>query len=139
MSGSRSRSVRHRIRSGSDGGTLYGFCATAVLELPIILGRSGVGECPTTGGGIRAELAPERVIRVHPVGAVVSNVRPTAAVSDVRGEICSLGNFFASAEAAAGWLKQHPEDQVVPVTDEFAISQRVVGELGWNAPLQQGA
>ena len=124
-----------------DGQTLYGFCATAVLELPIILGRPGAGEstCPTTGLRIRVELAPDRVIRVNPVGAVVSKVRPTEAVSDVRGEICNLGNFFASAEAATGWLKQYPDGQVVPVTDEFAISRCVMGELRWNAPLQQGA
>lgn len=119
-----------------DGGTVYGFCATAVLELPIILGRGGVGEstCPATGGRIRVDLTPDRVIQVDPAEAVVSRVRPTEAVADVRAEICDLGNFFSSPEAAADWLTHYPHGQVDPVTTEFAITRRVMSELGWAAP-----
>jgi alkylmercury lyase len=118
-----------------DGGTIYGWCATAALELPIILGRAGVGTstCPATGAPIRVELTPDRVVRVDPAEAVVSTVRPTEAVTDIRAEICNLGSFFNSPEAAADWLTNHPQGHVDPITTEFAITQRVMNQLGWTA------
>lgn len=116
-----------------DGRTLYGYCATAILELPIILGRAGVGEsrCAVTGRRIRVELTPEGVTSVDPPEAVVSKVRPAAAVTDIRAEICNLGNFFSSPEAAADWLAHNPQGTVDPVADEFEITRRAMTELGW--------
>jgi alkylmercury lyase len=63
----------------------------------------------------------------------VSTVRPTEAVTDIRAEICNLGNFFNSPEAAADWLTNHPQGHVDPITTEFAITQRVMNQLGWTA------
>ena len=119
-----------------DGRILYGFCATAVLELPIILGRKGVAEstCPATGQQIHVELTPDRILQVDPSEAVVSKVRPAEAVTDVRAEICDLGNFFSSPAAAADWLKHHPDGQVASIADEFTVTQRAMRELGWTAP-----
>lgn len=116
-----------------DGRTLYGYCATAILELPIILGRAGVGEsrCATTGRPIRLDLTPDRVTSVDPKQAVVSKVRPADAVTDIRAEICNLGNFFSSPEAAADWLARNPHGRVDPVADEFEITLRAMSELGW--------
>lgn len=86
-----------------DGGIVFGWCATAVLELPIILGRAGVGAstCPTSGRQIRVELTPDWVTHIDPPEAVVSKVSPTEAVTNVRAEICNLGSFFSSPEAVA--------------------------------------
>jgi alkylmercury lyase len=119
-----------------DGETVYGWCATAVLELPIILGRGGVAQstCPATGRHIRVELTPHRVIRVDPAEAVVSKVRPTEAVTDIRAEICNLGSFFGSPEAAADWLTHNPQGHVDPITTEFTITRRAMSQLGWIAP-----
>lgn len=119
-----------------DDGIVYGWCATAVLELPIILGRGGVGEstCPTTGQQIRVELTPHRVTNIDPPEAVVSKLSPTEAVTDIRADICNLGSFFSSPEAAADWLNDHPQGTVDPITTEFSITQRVMSEVGWTAP-----
>jgi alkylmercury lyase len=116
-----------------DGRTVFGFCASDALFFPVILGRAGVVEsaCPVTGRPIRVELSPERVERVEPSGAVVSLVRPTDGVEDIRAEICALGHFFASREAAAEWLAAHPEGMVHSVEEDFQLHRDVVEKLGW--------
>jgi alkylmercury lyase len=119
-----------------DGQTVYGFCATDVLAFPVVLGRPGVAEstCPVTGRHIRVEVTPDRVVRVDPPEAVVSKVRPDHAVADVRTEVCALGSFFSSSEAAADWLAHYPQGQVVPITEDFEVTRQAMIELGWAAP-----
>lgn len=116
-----------------DGRTVFGRCATDALIFPALLDRPGVVEstCPLTGHQMRAEVTPNAVIDVEPPGAVVSEVRPTTRVVDLRAEICGLGHFFASRETAAGWLTQHPEGQVNSVAEDFAIHRDVMAQLGW--------
>lgn len=118
-----------------DGTTVYGFCATDVVNFPAILGRPGVAQstCPATGRPIRIELTPSEVLSVDPPEAVVSKVHLTEAVDNVR-DLCDLGHFFSSAEAAADWLAAHPQGEAVPVAEEFEIGRRAVRELGWAAP-----
>jgi alkylmercury lyase len=119
-----------------DGRTVYGFCASDVLAFPVILGRPGVAEstCPVTGRHIRVEATPDRVIRVDPPEAVVSKVRPDHAVADVRTEVCALGSFFSSSEAAADWLAHYPQGKIVPITEDFEVTRQAMIELGWAAP-----
>src|SRR5262249_35461318 len=57
---------------------------------------------------VTVELTPERVLSADPSGAVVSLVRPER-IEDVRGDVCVLGSFFASAEAATEWMAAYPE------------------------------
>lgn len=104
-----------------DGTTVYGFCATDVVNFPAILGRAGVARstCPATGQLIRAELTPSEVVSVDPPEAVVSNVHLTEAVDNVR-DLCDLGHFFSSRET-------------VTIAEEFEIGRRAVRELGWAA------
>lgn len=115
--------------------TVYGYCASDVLAFPIILGRPGVATstCPVTGHHIHAELTPTQVLRLDPTDAVVTKVRPTEAVADVRAEICDLGNFFSSPAAASDWLAHHPQGKIDPVADDFAITRQAFTELGWAA------
>ncbi|QGK68711.1 hypothetical protein GIY23_03330 [Allosaccharopolyspora coralli] len=117
-----------------DGTTLYG-CASDTLVLPVILGRAGVAEstCPATGEPIRVEVTPTEVVSVDPPQAVVSKVRPTEGVTDLLTEVCGLGHFYSSPEAAAGWLAEHPEGFVDTVADDFDIHRRAAIELGWSA------
>lgn len=124
-----------------DGRTVYVFCADGALELPIVLGRSGVIEspCPLTGQRIRVEVTPTGVVSVDPPEAVVSKVSPTGPVDDVRAEICGLGHFIASPEVAADWLAAHPQGQLDPVADDFQIVRQAMLELGWAAETDQGA
>lgn len=118
-----------------DGRTVYGFCATDVVNFPVILGGAGVIEstCPATGQRIRIELSRDGVLEVDPPGAVVSKVHLSQAVANIR-DLCDLGHFFSSSAAAAGWLAAHPDGEVVPVADEFEVGRRAMDELGWAAP-----
>jgi alkylmercury lyase len=115
--------------------TVYGWCATDALILPVLLGRSGVvgSTCPATGRRVRVEVAPDAVLAVDPPEAVVSEVRPRERAADVRGEVCHPGHFFASREAAAEWLEWFPEGHVNGVADDFELHRRVTLELGWVA------
>lgn len=117
-----------------DGRTLYTFCASDALEASVMLGQPGVidSTCPATGAPIRVELTPDRLLSVDPAGAVVSKVRPDRAVADLRAEICALGSFFSSREAASGWLKSNPQVAVVPVAEDFAVTKKVMTQLGWT-------
>ncbi|WP_219420236.1 organomercurial lyase [Pseudonocardia nigra] len=70
---------------------------------------------------------------LDPPMAVVSRVRPDSAVADVRAEICALGNFFSSADAAADWQAHYPQGALVPITEDFAVNREAVIELRWAA------
>lgn len=117
-----------------DDRTVYGFCATDVVNFPAILGRAGVAEstCPATGRHIRVELTPSEVLSVDPPETVVSKVHLSEAVGNLRN-LCDLGHFFSSPEAAADWSAAHPEGEVVPIAEEFQIGLRAMAELGWAA------
>jgi alkylmercury lyase len=81
-----------------DDRTVYAFCASDALMFPLVLGRPGVVEstCPVTGTLVRVRITPDRVLSVDPAEAVVSTIRPDYAVTDIRTQICDLGNFFAN-------------------------------------------
>jgi alkylmercury lyase len=127
------RPTRHRFTF--DDRTVYAFCATDTFEFPVILGRPGLVEsvCPATGQTIRVELAPDRVLSVDPPQAVVSKIRPENAVDDVRAEICDLGSFFSSPQAAGDWLAHHPDGAIAPVREDFEITRQAITQLGWAA------
>jgi alkylmercury lyase len=88
-----------------DGRTVYAWCASDTLSFPLFLGTPAVitSTCPVTGQPIRVEVTPRAVAHVEPASAVFSAVRPATRVGDIRTDICALGHFFASREAAAGW------------------------------------
>jgi alkylmercury lyase len=85
------RPTPHRFTT-DDGRTIYGFCASDALTYPGILNQPGMIEstCPITDRPIRVEITPDRVVSTDPKTAVVSRIRPDAAVADVRAEICAL-------------------------------------------------
>lgn len=88
--------------------------------------------CPATGRGIRVEATPDRILSADPATAVVSRIRPDAAVADVRAEICALGSFFASLHAAADWQAHHPDGALVPIREDFEVNRNAMIELGWT-------
>lgn len=99
-----------------------------------MLGRAGVAAsvCPATGQPIRVKLTPDGITSLDPAEAVVSRKRPDHAVPDVR-QLCNLGNFFASRQAAADWPAANPDGEVVPVAEEFAVVRQAMIQLGWAA------
>ena len=115
------------------GRTLYGWCATDTLMFPILLNEPGLVEsvCSVTGGVIRLSVTPDGVESVDPTGTVVSEVRPTERVDDIRGDICSVGLFFSSREAAAPWLEHYPQGQLHTVEYDFEIHRQAIKDLGW--------
>jgi alkylmercury lyase len=118
-----------------DGRTLYAWCATDTLMFPVILGRPGIVDstCPHTGQPIHIELTPEGIERLNPPDAVVSAVRPTGTLADVRTATCELGHFYSSPAAAARWADEHPDGYILPVDEAFRLDRRVITQLGWDA------
>jgi alkylmercury lyase len=127
------RPTPHRLTV--DGRTLYAWCATDTLVVPVILGKPGIVEstCPQTGQPVRIELTPDAVERLEPPQAVMSAVRPTGKLADVRVDTCSHGHFFSSAAASADWARKHPDGYVHPVKDAFRLDREVITRLGWEA------
>jgi hypothetical protein len=131
------RPTRHRFTA--DGRTLYAWCASDTLMFPFILGRPGTVEstCPHTGQAIRIEFTPDGITRLDPRAAVVSAVRPTGTIADVRTATCHHGHFFSSCAAAAHWADQHPDGYIHPVQEAFRLDRQVITQLGWDAPREQ--
>jgi len=117
-----------------EGRNVYGWCASDVLAFPAMLDKSGTVEsfCPATRKRIQVEVTPDDVRSVDPPEAVVSEVRPDHPVGDVRAEICHLGHFYSSREAAAPWLEAYPEGMLNTVEEDFEIHRRVMEQLGWT-------
>jgi alkylmercury lyase len=128
------RPTPHRFTT-DDRRTIYGFCASDALTYPVILARPGVIEstCPSSGRPIRVQVTPDRVVAVAPATAVVSRIRPNAAVAHVRAEICALGNFFTSAQDAGDWQARYPHGELVPIAEDFEVNREAMAELGWTA------
>jgi alkylmercury lyase len=127
------RPTSHRFTV--DEHTLYAWCASDTLMFPVVLGRPGTVDstCPHTGQPIHVEVAPEQVERVEPAGAVVSAVRPTGSLEDVRTQTCHHGHFFSSPSAAARWRNEHADGYVLGIDDAFRLDRQVITRLGWDA------
>lgn len=127
------RPTPHRF-TFDNGQMVFTWCASDALMIPVVVGRPGTIEspCPATGRQIRVQVTQERVQKVEPPSAVVSLVRPDR-VSDVRAELCALGHFFSSPEAAAEWLAAYPEGMVHSVEEDFQLHREIMGKIGWAA------
>jgi alkylmercury lyase len=126
------RPTPHRVTV--DERTMYAWCASDTLMFPVVLGRTAIVEstCPRTGQPIRIELTPDAVQALDPPDAVMSAVRPTERLADVRAATCNHGHFFSSAEAATEWAGRHPDGYVHPVEDAFRLDRQVIQRLGWE-------
>jgi alkylmercury lyase len=127
------RPSAHRVTIG--GRTLFAWCASDTLMIPVILGRPALVEstCPQTGEAIRVAVAPGGVERIEPPDAVVTAVRPAGRITDVRSGTCDHGHFFSSIAATAAWADAHPDGHILPVEAAFALDRQVIEQLGWDA------
>jgi alkylmercury lyase len=96
------------------------FMVEAVLDVPFRVEDS----CPVTGAPIRISFVPGGVERVDPPETVVAMLSPeqasTAAemeIEQINTDLCVQQPFFSSAEAARGWLGNHPGGRVFPVEE----------------------
>lgn len=82
--------------------------------------------CATTGVPIRVDFVPDGYERVDPPTTVVP-LLPVAHIRDVTGgsfeqinaTVCTYQPFYASAEAAADWLRATPGGRVFTVEEMF--------------------
>jgi alkylmercury lyase len=116
-----------------DGHRLYTWCAADTLMFPAVIGRRAQVEsrCPTTDAVIRLTVDPEEAVTdLSPATAVISipDVEDLD-VARVRDSCCDPGRYFATAEAAAVWLAQHPTGKVLPVADAYPQLQPILSRL----------
>jgi alkylmercury lyase len=116
-----------------NGRVLYTFCATDALLFTHILGEPAVAEstCPFTSTPVRIELSPSAVVSISPASTVVSQLFNPSLLGDLRHNVCDHGYFFASMDAATGWVGEHPDGRVLAVADAFEQSRLDVEKLGW--------
>ncbi|WP_269799626.1 organomercurial lyase [Geodermatophilus chilensis] len=97
---------------------------------PAIIGRPAQVSSlsPASGDQVRVEVEPDRVVAVEPPDAVVSIVTP-AETSSIRGAFCNRVHFFTSADDARGWLDDHPDAQVLPVAEAYALGRRLAERM----------
>lgn len=115
----------HQVEA--DGHRLYAWCAPDALGMLPAIGRTVriSSACPATGQTITVTAGPDGVRDVHPAAAVVSAII-TGDPDDIRGSECSLGNFFASQEAASGWAGETSDGVVLTVPDAFHYALSVM-------------
>ena len=122
--------------------TLFTWCALDSLMFPGLVGQTVQVEspCASTGHPVRVTVTPEGVTQVEPPDAVVSLVAPEAS-PDVRRVFCDYVNFFHSAEAAAGWLAEHPGATTLPVAEAYQLGRRLTESVfrHWAGPGQPRA
>lgn len=113
-----------------DGRLLFTWCALDTLIFPVVLGRSAqvTSPCHATGVPVRVTVEPDRVVDVRPPDAVVSVVTPREGAS-IRGSFCNRVHYFASEQAAQGWLAEHAEAQVMPVRDAFVLGRLLADQV----------
>lgn len=106
-----------------DGNQLYTWCAADTLMFPAILGSRAQVEsrCPTTDTVIRLTIDPRAGVTAMSPGTAVISIPDSQEmdITRVRATCCNPGRFFATAEAAEGWLAQHPDGAVLPVADAY--------------------
>jgi hypothetical protein len=106
-----------------EGQHLYTWCAADTLLFPAILGSSAQIEssCPTTDTVIRLTVDPEvGVTDLSPATAVISIPGSQEMdITRVRATTCNPGRYFATVQAAEGWLAQHPDGTVLPVAEAY--------------------
>ncbi|WP_406690321.1 organomercurial lyase MerB [Saccharopolyspora sp. ID03-671] len=109
-----------------NGHQLYTWCALDTLIFPAVLSRTAQVEspCHATGTPVRLDAAPDGITNVEPATAVVSLVTPGQCTS-VRTAFCNHVHFFASSEAAQGWLSEHPDATTLPISDAFELGHQL--------------
>lgn len=83
---------------------------------PVLLGRTArvTSPCAATGVAVHLLAGPDAIQDLEPKEAVVS-LQLFEGTRDVRNAFCRHSNFFASADAAGAWRREHPDGRVMPV------------------------
>ncbi|HJZ49277.1 MAG TPA: organomercurial lyase MerB [Roseiflexaceae bacterium] len=109
-----------------NGRTLYTWCALDTFLYSALLGQpcEVVSHCPVTARPITLAMTPEDISKLSPTSSVISLVIPDGSVADCRrSAFCNYGHFFATAEAGAAWLHDHPNGIILPIADAHRLGQ----------------
>ncbi len=109
-----------------NGQTLYTWCALDTFLYTALLGQPSavVSHCPVTAQPIRLAMTLEGITELSPPASVISLVIPDGSVADCRRTaFCNHGHFFASAEAGATWLHDHPNGIILSIADAYRLGQ----------------
>jgi len=122
------RPTPHQVEIG--GRQLYTWCALDTLIFPVLLGRTArvISPCAATGFPVRLRVGPKKVRDLEAASAVVS-LQLFEGNRDVRKAFCPHSNFFASEEAAASWLRAHPDGWVLPVGQAHPLALDVARRI----------
>lgn len=117
--------TRHRFMLGDK--ELFTWCALDTLAFPLVLDRTALvsSPCAATGRMISLTVSPRGPSSIDPPEAVVSVVVPERGTCDVRKAFCVHSNFFASADAARSWAREHPTAAILNLDDAFALARRL--------------
>ncbi|MFN2505769.1 MAG: organomercurial lyase [Acidimicrobiales bacterium] len=109
------------------GHELSTWCAWDTLFITPILGRVAevASSCPVTGRPVALTVGPEGVRRADPAETVVSFLSPKQPWGDdVISSFCHYVLFFASPEAGARWVHDHPGTFLLSLDDAFELGRR---------------
>lgn len=103
--------------------TLYGWCAFDTLFFPPLLGCSAhvSSHCAQSGEPVSLRVTPDAIGDLQPAGAAISMLLPDEA-DDIRTGFCCRVRFFASIALGRKWAARHPEIEVMPVAEVFALA-----------------
>jgi alkylmercury lyase len=126
---------RRQLQIGDRRFGVTGCAPDVFLYAPLVRPSLQVEDtCPATGTPIRIVFTPSQVEHVDPSGAVVPMPHPQEldqpesgfdveeCRTDLDGNLCSQCPFYSSAEAAQGWLADHPGGRVFPVREAWDLS-----------------
>lgn len=121
------RPTRHRFEI--DGRQLYVWCALDTLLFSILLKRAAriSSPCHATGSPVQMTVEPTAVTSAEPASAVISIVTPEGPTS-IRTAFCENVHYFVSADAARDWLSRHPDAELLPVAEAFAVSRLIFAQ-----------
>lgn len=123
------RPTRHRFTVA--GQELYTWCALDTLIFPALLGRTAHVESvsPASGSTITLTIDPTTgATNLEPANAVVSLANPDQ-ITSIRSSFCSQVHYFTSPGDAAGWLKEHPDAEVLPVAEAQQLGAALAAAL----------
>src|SRR5262245_30459320 len=119
-----------------NGQTLYTWCAldtflyTALLDLPAHV----VSHCPVTARPIALAMTPQGISELRPASSVISVAIPDGSITDCRrSAFCNHGHFFATAEAGALWLGNHPNGVILPIAGAHRLGRLLADHRAMRA------
>jgi alkylmercury lyase len=107
-----------------NGNILYTWCALDTFLYTALLGQPSevISHCPVTAQPITLAMTPDGITKLSPTSSVISLVIPDGSFADCRrSAFCNHGHFFATAEAGATWLNDHPNGLILSIHDAHRL------------------